>query len=124
MKFVKYHLPLIAYAVVIFLLSSLTGLPGSLKLFTVQDKVLHFLEFSILGWLLWQSARRWRISLPKLSLLIAVLLLGAVYAASDEFHQSYVPGRDCHILDWTADTVGLAAGALTSYIFSERKEKT
>jgi VanZ family protein len=124
MKFVKYHLPLIAYAVVIFLLSSLAGLPGSLKLFTVQDKVLHFLEFSILGWLLWQSARRWRISLPKLSLLIAVLLLGAVYAASDEFHQSYVPGRDCHILDWTADTVGLAAGALTSYIFSERKEKT
>jgi MYXO-CTERM domain-containing protein len=33
------------------------------------------------------------------------------YGASDEVHQSFVPGRDSDVLDWRADTIGGAAAA-------------
>jgi VanZ family protein len=123
MNFLKFHLPLIAYAIVIFTFSSFSTLPEQFSEFTFQDKIMHFFEFLVLGWLLLRSARKWRISFTGASLLVAVILIGAVYAASDEFHQYFVPGRDCDIFDWTADTVGLAAGTITSYIFSRWKEK-
>ncbi|MCX5731999.1 MAG: VanZ family protein, partial [Deltaproteobacteria bacterium] len=31
--------------------------------------------------------------------------------ATDEFHQSFVPGRNADVADWMADTLGAAAGA-------------
>jgi VanZ family protein len=123
MKFLKYHLPLIAYACLIFALSSISYLHQPLPRLTWGDKVAHLIEFSIFGLLLWRSGSRWGIKLSKLSILLLIILIGVVFAASDELHQYFVPGRDCHILDWTADTVGLAAGAIIAYIFSERKEK-
>jgi VanZ family protein len=33
-----------------------------------------------------------------------------VYAASDEWHQTFVPGRVCDPLDWTRDAVGAGIG--------------
>ena len=122
MTFLKYHLPLIVYAGLIFILSSFSTLPRQMPDFTLSDKVAHLIEFSILGLLLWRSGIRWRIRLSKLSLLLLMILIGVIYAASDEYHQYFVPGRECHILDWVADVVGLAVGAVTAYIFSERKE--
>jgi VanZ family protein len=38
-------------------------------------------------------------------------LAASAYGASDEFHQSFVAGRDSEVLDWVADTVGGAVGA-------------
>jgi VanZ family protein len=45
-------------------------------------------------------------------LLIASLLLSALYGASDELHQSLVPGRTPQVFDWMVDVAGAAAGAL------------
>ena len=36
----------------------------------------------------------------------------SLFGASDEFHQSFVPGRDTDVFDWVADTLGATAGAL------------
>jgi len=33
------------------------------------------------------------------------------YAASDEWHQSFVPGRSAEVNDWYADAIGALAGA-------------
>lgn len=41
---------------------------------------------------------------------IAVLLV-SVYGATDEFHQSFVPGRSPSVLDWWSDTAGAVVGA-------------
>jgi VanZ family protein len=40
------------------------------------------------------------------------MLAASAYGAIDEFHQSFVPGRDCNVWDWLADTLGAFLGAL------------
>ena len=74
------------------------------------DKIVHIVEYSLLGFLL---ARAWHYSVPGWNgarLWIAVLAVGILYAASDEFHQSFVPMRDASVYDGVADTIGLSLG--------------
>ena len=40
------------------------------------------------------------------------MLVGALYAASDEFHQSFVPGRGPSIIDVGIDSLGVFTGIL------------
>jgi len=47
--------------------------------------------------------------------------LGVIYAGSDEFHQYFVPGRECGFNDWVADSIGLASGIVICYTFLARK---
>ena len=47
---------------------------------------------------------------PRGALFLAVAL-ASLYGATDEFHQSLVPGRDADVVDWVADTLGAAIGA-------------
>ena len=39
-----------------------------------------------------------------------LLAVGSAYAALDEWHQSFVPGRNPDIADWLADAAGVAVG--------------
>jgi VanZ family protein len=100
----------IGYAAVIYDLSSqshpLAFLPPELFLF---DKALHGTEYAALGALLAFALLRSRVR-PAMALAAAVLLSSA-YGVSDEWHQSFVPGRDPDWHDWAADTVGALAGA-------------
>lgn len=76
-----------------------------LALFPGEDKVCHLTAYALLalaslwcfGSLDWRSPR-------KAACLAVVVCLG--YAVSDEFHQSFVPGRDVSALDIVADMVG------------------
>ncbi len=54
-------------------------------------------------------------------LILVAVILGVVYAAGDEFHQSFVPGRFAHVLDWTADVAGLLVGVLIAVLFLEKR---
>jgi VanZ family protein len=40
------------------------------------------------------------------------LVLSSLYGVSDEFHQSFVPGRTPDVHDWMADTWGAAMAIL------------
>jgi VanZ family protein len=44
----------------------------------------------------------------------ATALAASLYGIIDETHQYFVPGRDCNVWDWLADTLGafLGAGAM------------
>jgi VanZ family protein len=103
-------LPPLVYAAVIFALSSqsrpLPFLPDELML---HDKLLHALEYSVLGALLVVPLQLAGFG-PRAAFVVAVLL-GSLYGATDEIHQSFVPGRDAAVLDWVADTLGVALGA-------------
>jgi len=48
--------------------------------------------------------------LPLPARFLAAFFLAAAYGVTDEFHQYYVPGRDCSGFDLLADTAGSAAG--------------
>lgn len=41
---------------------------------------------------------------------------GAFYAATDEIHQLFVPGRSCQVTDVLLDSCGVAAGAAVLYL--------
>jgi len=72
------------------------------------DKVAHFAVFGFLGTLVYRAGG------PKWPAWLAVLLVSA-FGVTDEWHQSFVPGRSCDVFDWLADTAG-AALAVTLYV--------
>lgn len=43
--------------------------------------------------------------------MVWVIGIASAYGISDELHQSFVPGRDCNVWDWLADTLGAIIGA-------------
>jgi VanZ family protein len=111
-SFVRRWLPVLAWAALIFALSSVpdlgTGLGGwDLAL----RKVAHALEYALLGALLCRAT-----SSPR-----AALVLGVLYAVSDEVHQAFVPGREGTPLDVLIDTVGVAAGVVAWQFVSRRR---
>lgn len=117
MKHVIRWAPPIAMMMIIFTLSSRTGaqidtlLPFFQKLLPSLQSfdAGHFLEYFILS-----LTFLWAVSGAKPSWKAKVLsiALSAVYGATDEFHQLYVPGRMCDIYDLRNDTVGAALAML------------
>ena len=78
-------------------------------------KCAHLAEYAVLALLVWRALRKesarentpWRWSKAAL-----VLALVALYAASDEFHQAFVPSREASVWDVLLDTSGAAFGLL------------
>jgi len=94
----------------IFVLSSRRP-PGAILSLGIPDGWLHLAEYAWLGWLLSDLAatgaggRRW------LALVLLPTLVGTLYGASDEWHQSFVPGRDSSLADLGMDVLGSWLGA-------------
>ncbi|MGB5932037.1 MAG: VanZ family protein [Anaerolineae bacterium] len=97
-------LPVLLWMGLIFFLSSRSHLPRyphHLIDFLLK-KVAHLLEYAVLAVLLHRGVGNeggWR-----------ALLIGGLYAASDEFHQSFVPGRNAELLDLAFDILGIVLG--------------
>jgi len=51
------------------------------------------------------------------------LCWSSIYAATDEFHQYFVPGRSCMWQDWLLDTVGAMIGIGCVFLFLRRRRK-
>ena len=103
---------LFLYCSLIFFLSHQPTLPVSMA-FPHQDKLIHATAYAVMGILAWRCF----IHLNKPTLLIGLIavLFSSTYGVSDEFHQSFVVGRDADVFDWLADTIGamIAVSVLT-----------
>jgi VanZ family protein len=97
-------LPVIAVCALIFTLSSFSQLPSPPS--GVTDKHEHFTIYFILGLTLVRALSGGRLTGVTLRTVLIAALLASLYGVSDEFHQSFVPGRDSSALDWVADTTG------------------
>lgn len=107
----------VAMLVLIFALSSIPNISEPRRPVIPLDKVAHFGEYAALAFVLAGSLRRQaRDRVPLALLLAAAVAFGALYGVTDEFHQSFVPGRDPALSDWLADLTGCAAGALASAV--------
>ena len=78
-------------------------------------KLAHVVEYAILALLLYclvrpPSQRGWH---PRTAFIS--VLAGALYAASDELHQLFVPDRLASMRDWALDVAGVTLGTLTTY---------
>lgn len=99
-------LPAIAWAVFIFTFSNQTSPPGAL---IIPDFVAHFIVYGILGVTLVRGRTEgWKYGLTPRSAFI-LWLVACLYAVSDEFHQSYIPGRDASVRDLLFDFLGAGA---------------
>jgi VanZ family protein len=108
-----------AYCGAIFALSAMES-PLPAVTVRVWDKLLHAVEYAGLGGLLCLALASAAPRLRPRDLLLAAALLAAAYGASDEWHQSFVPGRDASALDWLADAAGALLGAAAGAGFLRR----
>jgi len=106
--------PAAAWAAVLFLSSAQSELGTVGWLSTVPDKVLHLILYAVLGAAL-AHARFW--GAPRMPHAV-ILALGALYGASDELHQSFVPNRVPSVGDWLADLAGLGLGYVTAWLIA------
>ena len=108
--------PVLVWAGLIFSLSAIPHLHSGLKLDFILRKMAHMVEYAVLAALLWRAFRG---SGPfsRAALFALSFSLSACYAASDEWHQSFVPGRQAAVRDVLID----AAGALAACLFLFRR---
>jgi len=72
----------------------------------INDKLVHGCLYAVLGWTLGYGWTRG----PGRFSHAWMIAIGALYGATDEWHQIYVSGRVADVGDWFADLVGLVRG--------------
>lgn len=89
-------------------------------------KCCHLAEYAVLALLVWRALHssknnppEW--SWPKVGVTLLIVFL---YAASDEFHQIFVPTRTPRIHDVVIDTVGGALGLLALWLIRSGKRSS
>jgi VanZ family protein len=89
-------------------------------------KTAHVTEYAILALLCLRAVRQtpskerhpWNTRTALIALTITVL-----YAATDEWHQSFVPGREAAVRDVLIDGTGASAGLLVNWWFMRRRQR-
>ena len=144
-SFLKYWLPLLIWLGVIFVGSTnvmstehtsrfivpflLWLKPGMSPqtiwtIIVVMRKCAHLAEYAILALLLWRALRSGTALGAKMpSLFGTVLVVCAVFAASDEFHQCFVKSRTPSVRDVLLDVAGALLGLSISASFAHRHPK-
>ncbi len=99
------------YMGIIFYLSSLSNI--DLNNFPENfDRVVHACVYFLLALLIYLSLNK---SGTKRYVFILAFLISVLYGISDEFHQSFVPGRDASVYDLLADALGALLGSFFAH---------
>jgi len=105
---------------IIFVLSGQQSLDSGLGwIDRVGRKLVHFGGYALLGALWWRALRD---RLQAGSALAVAVAVTSAYAASDEFHQSFVEGRHGTPVDWLIDTAGALTAALLIRRYARRDD--
>jgi VanZ family protein len=100
--------PVLAYMAIIFVLSGQPQPPLPSQISDVQGHSFGYMGLALtIGRALAggvASGATWRTA-------AGAWALAAAYGVSDEYHQSFVPGRSPDVRDWYADALGALAGA-------------
>ena len=114
---VRRWLPFVCWALLVVVLTSIPNpdvpaIPGG-------DKAAHAMMYGILAALAAYALHGVRRS----TLANVLVLLGiATFAALDEWHQAFIPGRSADVADWMADVAGAALAFLFSLAALRRRE--
>lgn len=84
-------------------------------------KIAHFSIYALVGFLLMGLVSTFKLK-EKTRILIS-LILGVLYATSDEIHQLFSPGRSAQITDVYIDTLGILVGIFVILLFIKVFEK-
>ena len=115
---VRRWIPPLLWATFILVLTSIPG--ARLPRVGVEglDKVVHFICYGVLAILALPAVsgggRRLRGA-------AVVLVTIAIFAALDEWHQQFIPGRTMDLADWYADTFGALLGLTGALVLRRRR---
>ena len=107
-------MPVAIYMAGIFYFSSL---PGTQLTIELPDKPIHLFLYSFMALLVVRALSG---GLPaRISSTVAggALVVTVVYGVTDEFHQSFVPGRSADLQDLYADMAGAALGVSACWVW-------
>lgn len=110
------YLPSVLVAATIFWLSSRSVLPYGVSLPSPWDKLAHASAFGVLALTLELEFRHWSGGFPLHRRHLWIFVAVSLFGATDEFHQRFVPGRECDVLDWMADSMGAVIALSASCI--------
>jgi VanZ family protein len=83
------------------------------------DKTVHMIEYAVFGFLLYLTLKNSPYPSFRDHAMLFAIAIGIMYGISDEFHQSFVPGRTASILDLVADAMGVTLAQ--TFIFIKDK---
>lgn len=125
-KFIILYLtPIFVWMGFIFLLSAIPNLKSELpSLFDlILRKIAHIIEFGILAVLMARAVFPYgqEHKMPVWESVLTVIILTVLYAATDEFHQVFVTGRQGSLWDVGIDSLGVILG---TYFYQRRCRDT
>jgi len=127
MNRIRHWLPALLWATIIFYFSAQECAPQLTKEKGVQlalQKIGHACEYAILAILLHGALHRGH-NLGSRRAAILAALIAAGYGVTDEFHQSFVPGRFCMVYDMAIDATGGVLAMIALYAYeSHRSQQT
>lgn len=117
-KVIRFWLPVVIWAVVIFLFSARPTRRATQIFWQdfIIKKSAHVFEYGVLTLLLYRALKE--VGVEKKEAGVYSIILAVLYGVSDEFHQSFTPGRESTIRDVIFDTIGaiLAIYGLWRYL--------
>jgi VanZ family protein len=115
-------LPPIIIMIVIFVVSSFPTLPqiGESQFDVVLKKLAHITEYTLL-FCAWLRAINWEKKKLSVRTILFSAILTLLYSFTDEYHQSFVPGRHSTVLDVGFDSIGIFLGVIF-HIFYQRRD--
>ncbi len=114
-SFVRYQLPALVWAGIIYFVSSLHKVPTPSLDMLSWDKAAHFGVFAIFGILLVRAFK---------GCLVPAFVVGVGWGALDEVHQLFVAGRTSSVYDFIADAAGVITAVGGVLLFRKIREKT
>jgi hypothetical protein len=107
-RILKLWLPVLVWAGVIFSFSSMSINKETAFswLDFVVKKTAHVVEYFILYWLLFRAISEKNEKINK-KVFVWSIVIAIFYALSDEWHQTFVPGREGTLRDVGFDTIGV-----------------
>ena len=100
--------PVVAYMALIFVLSAQAQPPLPTQ---ITDKQGHSIGYFGLAVTVSRALAGGLARGATLPVAAAAWTIAGAYAATDEWHQSFVPGRSADVNDWYADAAGALVGA-------------
>ncbi|PIS08850.1 tRNA (adenosine(37)-N6)-threonylcarbamoyltransferase complex ATPase subunit type 1 TsaE [Candidatus Beckwithbacteria bacterium CG10_big_fil_rev_8_21_14_0_10_34_10] len=112
--YLKLWTPVFLWCLVIFSLSAVSTLPAPEIIWWdfILKKTAHILEYGILFFLFYRAINKGKMEFSKKAALTSFLFC-FLYSLSDEYHQSFVPGRHSKLMDVGFDFTGSFLSFLT-----------
>lgn len=105
-KISRFWIPVILWAILIFAFSS-EALPPTSRFYWpdfVVKKTAHIIEYGVFALLLYRAFINSGANKKKAA--VYSIIIAVAYAFTDEYHQSFTPGREPRIRDVVFDTIG------------------